>query len=403
MLDAKVIRSCVDSREAFDKVKDHLNENELSPQAQVWLPMISQWYDQDKLCDSIDQELMLLRGEQELPEQHLDTLLGWFRDLPEVESPANVVNYVLDLKRYVKGNELCHAIQGRHNEKVDGLLEEYSELRKATTIGRSEIQWAMDNGDMDSLLDRENLVKVGPAKLNDRLLGGAVEGDAILIFGRPEAGKTLFTVNMVAGFLKFGHRVLYIGNEENVYKTRKRIVNNLSNRDNDAYASDTEGTIQAAEKNGLNNLFICHMQPGSPAEIEELVKEVQPKIVVVDQIRNLELPKVEKLTDRLGELSTQLRSLAGKHKFIHVAVTQAGDKTERHGQEPPMWLTMSDIADNRTSMAAQFDVIIGVGCTEELRRNSTRAISLCKNKLSDREDAHEGFMVHVDVRKSIVR
>lgn len=403
MLDGKVIRACLDSRDAFYKVKDHIANEELSLQGQTWWPLISEWYAHDTKAQKVDMELLVEQGKVKLPEAHLDTLVGWIEDLPAVDSPDNVVKHALELKRYIKGNELCQAIQGRQDAKVDFLLSEYGDLRAATTLGRSEITWTMDDGSMDTLLDRENLIKVGPSKLNTKLLGGAIPGDSILVFGRPEAGKTLFTVNMVAGFLKFGHRVLYIGNEEGTYKTRKRIINNLSDCDNDAYEADPEGTIAKAKANGLDNLFICHMQPGSPAEIEDAVKEIRPLIVVVDQIRNLALPKVEKLTDRLGELSTQMRSLAGKHQFLHVAVTQAGDKTERHGQEPPAWLTMSDIADNRTSMAAQYDVILGVGCTEELRSMGNRAISICKNKLSDREDAHEGFIVRVDVRKSQVR
>lgn len=405
MLDGKVIQACLQSRDAYDRVKQHLEKEELGLQAQTWYPLIQEWYAADSKARSVDVELLLQQGTMKLPEAHMDTLVGWLRDLPEIDSPENIVKHALELKRYVKGNELSAAIQARDNGKVDSLLPEYTELRAATQLGRSEVTWTMDNGDMDTLLDRENLIKVAPKRVNDRLLGGATPGDTILVFGRPEAGKTLFTVNMVAGFLKYGRKVLYVGNEEGTYKTRKRIINNLSNRDNDAYEADPEGTIEIANQKGLENLYICHMQPGSPAEIEELVKEVRPDVVVVDQIRNLMLTGKgnDKLTDRLGALATEMRSLANRYQFLSVSVTQAGDKTERHGQEPPPWLTLSDIADNRTSLAAQFDVIIGLGCTEELRSQGNRAVSFCKNKLSDKDDAHEGFVVQVDVTRSKVR
>ena len=405
MLDGKVIEACLLDREAYERVAKHVDKDELSLQGQAWWPLIEEWYSTDAKATAVDRKLLRAKAERELPEAHLDTLLGWFDNLPSVVSAGNVVQDLLELKRYNLGNELCHAIQGRQNQKVDDLLQQYGELRAATTLGRSEITWTMDNGDMDAALNRENLIKVAPKKLNEKLLGGASRGDTILVFGRPEAGKTLFTVNMVAGFLKYGRRVLYVGNEEGTYKTRKRIVNNLANADNDAYERDPEGTVKLAEERGLTHLFICHMHPGSPTEIEEIVKDIKPDVVVVDQIRNLELSgrANDKLTDRLGNLATAMRTMAGRHGFVCVAVTQAGDKTERHGQEPPPWLSMSDIADNRTSLAAQYDVILGIGCTEELRRGGTRAISLCKNKLSDRDDAHEGFIVQVDVTKSKVR
>lgn len=405
MLDGKVIEACLQSRDAYEMVRNHVELDELSLQGQTWFPLIKEWYDGDRKAQRVDRDVLIAKGTRDLPEAHLDTLIGWISNLPEVESPKNVVKDLLELKRYVKGNELSQAIQGRQNDKIDDLLSEYSELRAATELGRSEVTWTMDNGDMESQLNRDNLVKVAPKRLNDKLLGGAGPGSTILIFGRPEAGKTLFTVNMVAGFLKKGRRVLYVGNEEGTYRTRKRIINNLSDRGNDAYDEDPSGTIALAEERGLKDLFICHMQPGSPGEIEAIVKDVKPDVVVVDQIRNLTLSGKgnDKLTDRLGELGTQMRSMANRHAFVSVSVTQAGDKTERHGQEPPPWLSMSDVADNRTSLAAQFDVMLGVGCTEELRRTGTRAISIVKNKLSDKDDAHEGFVVQVDVTRSKVR
>lgn len=405
MLDGKVIAAVLNSREAYEKVRDYVKTEELSLQGQTWWPLIKDWYEGDRSARSVDREIMLSKGTRELPEAHLETLTGWFGNLPDVDSPVSVVKDLLELKRYVKGNELSQAIQGRQSDKIDLLLSEYTELRAASELGRSEVIWTMDNGDMESTLDRSNLIKVGPQRLNERLLGGGGPGTTILVFGRPEAGKTLFTINMVAGFLKYGRRVLYVGNEEGTYRTRKRIINNLSDLDNDSYALDPEGSLHKAQSRGLDELHICHMQPGSPAEIESIVKDLKPDVVVVDQIRNLQLGGKgnDKLTDRLGELGTQMRSMANQHQFLSVSVTQAADKTERHGQEPPPWLTMGDVADNRTSLAAQFDVILGVGCTEELRRTETRAISICKNKLSDKKDAHEGFVVQVDVTKSKVR
>ncbi len=405
MLDVKVLAAVLDSRDAYDKVKSYVVMEELGLQAQTWWPLVVEWYDADRKAQSVDREILLAKGERELPEAHLSTLTGWLKDVPESNAPEAVVKELLELKRYVKGNELSQAIQGRADgARIDALLGEYSELRNATHLGTSEVTWTMDDQEMDSLLDRDNLIKFAPQRVNDRLKGGIGPGDTVLIFGRPEAGKSLFTVNAVAGFLKFKRKVLCIGNEEGTYRTRKRIICNLANTDNDGYAKDPEKALSLAKERGLDYLYICHMQPGSPAEIEELVKEVRPEVVVVDQIRNLTLGKTnDKLTDRLGELGTAMRSMANKYGFASVSVTQAGDKTERHGQEVPPWLTMADIADNRTSLAAQFDVILGVGCTEELRRNNTRAISICKNKLNDAADAHEGLVVQVNIGRSKVK
>lgn len=401
MLDGKVLASILQSREAYDKVRDYIAKDELSPEAQMWYPLIQKWYKADRSATYVDLPLLMERGDRELPENHINSLKSYLEDLPEIDSPVNVVTNLLDLKRYVKGNELSQAIQSRDQKKIGPLLEQYSELQSATTLGNSDITWTMDDAEMDSVLDRHNLIKVAPKRLNNKLAGGCIKGDHILIFGRPEAGKTLFTVNMVSGFLRQGLRVLYVGNEESTYKPRKRIVNNLSGRNNDEYNEDPEGTMTLAREKGFDNLFICRMYPGTLAEIEDAVKDVNPDVVVLDQIRGVDHPVANgNFTQKLTTLGEKFRNMAGRHNFLAVSITQAGDKTERHGQEPPEWLSMSDIDSNRTGLAGAVDVLLGIGTNSELDAHGQRAISICKNKNSDAEDSHEGFYIEIDKRLS---
>ena len=250
MLDAKVIAAVIQSRDAYDKVRDYLASDELSPQAQMWLPLIKKWYKADRSATYVDVAMLKERGARELPEAHVERLSNWLEDLPAIDSPVNVVTNLLELKRYVKGNELCQAIQARDTKNVPTLLESYIELQNATTLGNSDITWTMDDEEMDKTLDRDNLIKIAPKRLNNKLAGGCIRGDHILIFGRPESGKTLFTVNMVSAFLRQRLRVLYIGNEESTYKPRKRIINNLTKANNDQYLADKDAIMQVAYEQG---------------------------------------------------------------------------------------------------------------------------------------------------------
>ena len=404
MLDENILSSIVQSREAYDKVKDYLVPEELSPQAKMWLPLIKKWYSLDRSSTYVDIPMILDRGSRELPEAHFDGLKSWLQDLPMVDSPTNVVTHLIELKRYVKGNELCQAIQSRDPKKLPQLLEEFVDLQNATTLGSSEITWTMDDSEMDETLDRSNLIRIAPKRLNNKLAGGCIRGDHILLFGRPESGKTLFTVNMVSTFLRQKLKVLYIGNEESTYKPRKRIINNLTRKNNDEYLADKDGVMEIAYREGLGGLHICRMYPGSLAEVEEAVKDVRPDVVVLDQIRGLDHPTPNgNFTQKLTLLGEKFRNMAGRYSFLAVSITQAGDKTERHGQEPPEWLSMSDIDSNRTGLAGAVDVLIGIGKNGELDSQGKRAVSICKNKNSDAEDSHEGFYVDVDKRLSLVR
>lgn len=400
MIEQKVLAAICQSREAFDKVHRYLDEGDLSPQGKAWLPLISEWYKRDSKCRGIDMQLLKERGKRQLPEKHLDTLVGYLDMLPAEVSPSNVVAEVLDLQRFVRGNQLCAAIQGRDEKKIEALLEEYEALRKAETLGTSEIRWTEDDSEMQQRLSREGLIKIAPSSLNTKVKGGAARGDHIIVFGRPEAGKTMFTVNMVSGFLKFEHKVLYIGNEEDTYKTRKRIICNLAGCTPDQFEEQPDKAISLAKERGLDLLRICHMNPGTIPEIEDLLKEIRPDVLVLDQIRNISIPGKggDSMVTKLERLGIEVRALLGRYDCLGVSVTQAGNPDHA---DP--WLRMEDLDNSKTGLPAQADLIIGVGANEELVQANQRAISLCKNKLNESPDGRVGFIVQVDPARSKVR
>jgi len=385
----------MDSRQAWDRAKHHLSKDDLSPQGQMWLELIRGYYQRGN-PDSVDRQLLRREGERTFPEKHADTLLGYF-DRLESGDPDNIIHDLLEVKRAAVGNQLCASIQS-NDKHLEDRLQEYTELLKATSLGHSEIKWTEDDEEMNARLDRENLIPIAPMELNKKCKGGAIRGDHIVVFGRPEAFKTGFTVNMVAGFLKTGHSALYIGNEEDTYKTRKRIICNLANCTPDQYEAQPERALTLARGRGLDKLRICHMQPGSIPEIDELLTEVKPDCLIIDQVRNLHVPKADSMTIKLERLGIEIRALLAKHNCLGVSLTQARDSDTKSA-----WLTMEEMDSSRTGLPAQADLIIGVGANEELIRNGQRAISLCKNKLSEDPDGRVGFMVRVDLARSRVK
>lgn len=400
MIEQKVLAAICQSRDAYEKVYRYIDEGDLSPQAKAWFPLIQDWYKRDSRCQAIDLALLRERGKRQLPEKHLETLIGYLDTLPEQVSPANVVADVLDLQRFIRGNMLCGAIQSRDEKKIQPLLEEYTDLLRADSLGTSEIRWTEDDEEMQQRLNRENLIKLAPSSLNEKCKGGAGRGDHIVIFGRPEAGKTMFTVNMVGGFLKFGHKVLYIGNEEDTYKTRKRIICNLAGCTPGQFEEHTERALERAREKGLDKLRICHVFPGTIPEIEDLLKEVRPDVLVLDQIRNISWQGKggDSMVTKLEQLGISVRSLLGRYDCLGVSVTQAGNPDH---QDP--WLRMEDLDNSKTGLPGTADLIIGIGTNEEMNLACQRAISLCKNKLNEDPEGRVGFIVQVDPARSKVR
>ena len=400
MHDSKILAAAIASRDAYERVARYLSDKDLTPQVAQWWRLVTQWYKADPKALAIDLEILKAKGKRQLPEKHIDMLLGVLNQLPESPSPANVAQEVLELKRYNLEMEVAGMIAGREDHrKVQEKVNQLQALYASSTLRESKIVVAGSLDELDSLYSRENLIQLAPAILTDRTDGGAVRGDHILVFGRPEVGKSLFAINMVAGFLKQGLRILYIGNEDRIEKIQYRLRSNLSNMSRAVIEKHgAEGVKEAnrrAKKYGMDDrIVLVHLHPGSIAEIDELLDEHKPDVLVLDQIRNI--GGGAELTARLNQIAIEVRSLLGRYNVLGLSVTQANAPEGA----PKLWLGDRDIDSSKTGLPAQIDLMLGVGATEEMLITGERAISIGKNKLSGN---HEGFMVHFDYFRSKVK
>ncbi len=72
MLDGKVVAAILQSRDAYDKVSDHLVRDEFSLDGQAWLPLIHEWYANDPEATFVDRETLISKGK---PDHHLPAVL----------------------------------------------------------------------------------------------------------------------------------------------------------------------------------------------------------------------------------------------------------------------------------------------------------------------------------------
>jgi hypothetical protein len=144
---------------------------------------------------------------------------------------------------------------------------------------------------------------------------------------------------------------------------------------------------------------------GDGDDLDRAVEEFEPTVLVLDQIRNQKTKSGDNsnMTQKLESVSTEHRNRLARYKLVGVSVTQANDRTERYGQEPPEWLTMSDCDSSRTGLPGQTDLMIGIGGKQEQIARGQRAISICRNKLSSDEKSKEGFYVDYDLHRSVVK
>lgn len=215
-------------------------------------------------------------------------------------------------------------------------------------------------------------------------LGSLRKGDFGFVFARPETGKTTWLANEIthmAGQIPEGKGpILWFNNEEGGYKVKIRIMQaalgcNLaslySNRDKSfaKYMEVTKGNIKLKDSASINK-----------REISKLCRELNPSLIVFDQIDKIKGFDNDREDLRLGSIYIWARELAKNYCPV-IGVCQADVSGE--GKK---YLTMDNVANAKTSKQAEADWILGIGTVHDEGLKYVRYLHLSKNKLSGDED-----------------
>jgi archaellum biogenesis ATPase FlaH len=395
-----VIASCIQSRKAYDKIADKLDTADFTEQANLILKHVGTYYDRDKEALTVNVELLLKGICRELPnpKHHklFEEILG---SVAETEiSAENVVADYLAVKREKVGAQLATALAaGKPADQVAPLLGRYEELLRSDLPEQEEEKRVLSGASVLDLVAARNgtggTIALFPRALNERLDNGLLRGHHVVVFARPEVGKTTFLVNAIYGFLKQKLRVTYVGNEDPIEDVILRVVCRLADMTKHEVLDDPEKADTLARQNGYENLVLASLAPGTPREIEALVKEHKPDVVLVDQLRNL-LVGEDNFTRQLEKAAQAVRAIGKRHNALTVSVTQAGDSASGKSI-----LDMGDVDSSNTGIPAQADVMIGIGMSREDEIMGRRVLSLPKNKPGGN---HDSFPVRFDLAKAKV-
>lgn len=304
-------------------------------------------------------------------------------------STANVREAIREVRRERLGTRLAVALSARKGrEEVDALISEWQETFAPVETEKEltyEDALRVDN-------DHSNRLTVYPLRLNKELGGGIKQGHHIILFARPEYGKTACALTMAVGFARKGHRVLYMTNEDQASDLMVRAISAFTKKPSTEATSEA---LIAALKAGLSNLRFQDIAPGSLSEIEGHVRRVKPAVLVVDQLRNITIGKTENLTQRLDAVAQGIRAIGKRYGLVPISLTQAGDSARDKAI-----LDDGDIDSSNTGIPAAASVLIGVGATPQMRAEGTLMFTLCKNKVAG---THNHFTVRLDPMLSLVR
>lgn len=334
--------------------------------------------------------------------------------LPEVES-LHMDVYNPALTRTAKDNfrNLIEEIQNEKDSDREIASEILSSLHKRNTaqqiaVVATEIFNGREGGfnDIQNLLDsaKDNLSKEdyefvtsdihelleclkdrSKYKFNLESLaehvGGVGPGNLVVVFARPESGKTAFWVSLVAnenGFAHQGAKVVALVNEESGYRTKMRIINAFTGMT----LHDIEKEPEVAAKKWAeikDNIHIADTVDWNLDKVDSLAAETKPDILVIDQLDKVHVSGNFARTDeKLRAIYTGAREIAKRRDCCILAISQAS--AEASGK---LDISFDMMENSKTGKAAEADLILGIGYRNLLDTDENlRSIAVSKNKMS---------------------
>jgi len=379
----RVLSAVLASRDAYNAIAVLRDENDFSEQGWILMQEVDSFYETDNKAPYVDRDLIkdTISRKYAKASKIINTVID---DLEDV-SVDNVTKDYVGLKR----EALEHTI-------ADKMLagEEYADLMErllaVDTIEEHEEDTVYIGADIDDILSAtspDNLIRVHPLSLNERLDGGVIGGTQIAIYAPTEVGKSLVALNMARGFLEDGHTVLYCGNEDPAKSMLLRAYTSLTGMDKNELRSNTGKAKDIAYDNGWNRFIFKELTPGSLREVRALVEKYNPTIVFIDQMANMDCRSSSKV-EKNEILACGLRAMAKKYDYVSIIVHQASD--DAYGKNV---LEKNHLYYSNVGVQGQMDIMIGIGMDESYKQQDLRMLNLTKNKISGN---HEHFPVRVN-------
>jgi len=382
-MEANVLSAMVYKRSAFDLLIDVADIDDFSVFGKGLFKIIKDYYLADDQAEQVDLSILLARAERQHP-KHRDNFKAIIDSLVPVSVP-NVLEEYVDVRVDSLSHKLAGLLsEGLHNKETDRLLRDIIDLKdlKEQALGDGEAGKelnAVPVADVFETLKEDKLVKFFPDSLCEAMGGGVPRPCHVVMFARPNAGKSLLGISLTCDFLRQGLKALYIGNEDASTIMLSRIISNLSGMTKYEVLGNLEEAQERAEDSGYNNLHFIDKASCSLDMVRSKVKKIRPDVIVVDQLRNMEDSNNKRSrVDSLDYIARSIRNIGKDHNCVTLSITQAGERAHN-----VLVLDMEHVDGSKTGIQASCEFMIGIGMNEDFKLNNKRMISIPKSKNPD--------------------
>lgn len=403
VLEKRILGALCKSRSDYEQVKTEVGGTSFSAIATTLKEVLEDYYARDPNAGHCPPEILAERAGTRVGSEKLAKAIATY--CGNLDISVSVPNLLLDV-RNARRDSVGDRISGllanrRHGKELDEYLRQYRELGDESTAGVVETE---TNTDIFQAVGSAELVDThfsGAAtflfpfpRLNEMCDGGARRGHHLVIFARPEIGKTALALCLVRHWL-LSYRCLYIGNEDPMCDIVLRLFAGIVGRTTRDVRENPGRFDDLAFQKGYANFTGVSASPGTFDEVGELIDKLEPDIVVYDQLRNLNVGDDNKTT-ALEKAALGARSTAKRTQTLAVSLTQAGDSAEGKSH---LDIT-SDIDYSKTGIPGAVDLALGLGGSREDTLHGIRTINVSKNKLGGE---HGAFQVEFDSKRGTFR
>lgn len=312
-----------------------------------------------------------------------------------------------DLFRTVCDNAKAHTIAGAGGDEIIMRLQTMDFGERAIPL----LEDMAATGNPDALMDLKSMLDTTAASVSStstesfvtsniediiksHVSGGGLEwrfdemnvmagpirfGDLVVVFGRPEVGKTSFVISELMHWCTQltdpNDKVIIFNNEEGGSKLVLRAYTVALNVDGGKLSTLSDPRTKFLAATGGDRLLVYDNSALSTRDVERVCESVKPKVIVFNV-----LDKVlgfDKMNDvaRVRQIAVWARDLGKKYNAVVVCVGQADASAEAE-----KYLYMNQYYGSKTGVPGEADLMIGVGC--DPNEPDLRYFHLCKNKLS---------------------
>lgn len=313
------------------------------------------------------------------------------RILESVPSSANALYYagiVRDRYNYRKLIDTVEKMQktlegiGDTNEQVTEIQELALSLRLEADVVAHRYKDEVAESIM-SMGDKRHLIQTGFRDI-DRIIGGILTNEFVLVAGRPGMGKSLFIQQVINNIAKGGGKGIIFSLEMSAESIMQRSVCAMSMIDSKGWEFDIpqkefESALESAEKLQSYNVSIYETVENARRmyDIIELSNRISPVTIVgIDNIQLMQThPPVQKEYERLTIISRQLKKITQSFHIPVLCISHLNREVDKRDEHRPR---LSDLRGSG-SLEQDADKIIFIHREDQYRKQ--KDVDMSQNDL----------------------